>query len=378
MPGAPHRVVIAGAGVAGLEALVALHGLAGDRVDITLVSPNPRFGLRADAVDAAFGGPAPAQHDVAMIADDHGARLLRDALHVVHREYATALTESGRELRYDSLLVAVGAQAHPHAALRDALTFWGMDDVPAMTDLLGDIEAGRARSVMFVVPPGATWTLPAYELALLCAQWAIDRSLEVTVTIATPEPAPVAALGAQAGDAMTASLAAGGVRLRHRLPVQRLDGTRLLDLRGHVLARADRVVALPLLAGPRLRGLPHDPDGFIPVDATGAIRGVRDAFGAGDSTTVPVKQGGLAAQQGALAARAIARTAGAEVAEVEPHPTLRARSAGRAATWFVTPVLASDPRAALVAHTALWRPPTKVAMPYLATYLERVDAPIAD
>ena len=34
-----HRVVIAGAGVAGLEALVALHGLAGDRVDVTLVSP---------------------------------------------------------------------------------------------------------------------------------------------------------------------------------------------------------------------------------------------------------------------------------------------------------------------------------------------------
>ena len=133
MHGAPHRVVIAGGGVAGLEALVALHGLAGDRVDITLVSPNTRFGLRADAVDAAFGGPAPAQHDVAMIADDHGAHFLRDALHVVHREYATAITESGRELQYDSLLVAVGAQAHPHPALRDALTFWGMDDVPAMS-----------------------------------------------------------------------------------------------------------------------------------------------------------------------------------------------------------------------------------------------------
>ena len=186
MRGAPHRVVIAGGGVAGLEALVALHGLRRRprrhhaRVPEHALRPAGRCdGRRVRRADAE-------QHDVAMIADDHGAHLLCDALHVVHREYATALTESGRELQYDSLLVAVGAHADPHPALRDALTFWGMDDVPAMSDLLADIEAGRARSVMFVVPPGATWTLPAYELALLCAQYAVDRSLDVTVTIATP------------------------------------------------------------------------------------------------------------------------------------------------------------------------------------------------
>src|SRR5215207_7383777 len=158
MPGARHRVVIAGAGVAGLEALVALHGLAGQRVDIALVSPSTRFSLRADAVDAAFGRPAPVQHDVAMIADDHGAHLLPDSLHAVHREYRIAQTGSGRELAYDSLLVAVGAQARPHPALHDAVTFWGMDDVPAIAGLLADVEAGRARSIMFVVPPGTTWT----------------------------------------------------------------------------------------------------------------------------------------------------------------------------------------------------------------------------
>jgi sulfide:quinone oxidoreductase len=379
MPVARHRVVIAGAGVAGLEALVALHGLAGDRVDVTLVSPDTRFSLRADAVGAAFGGPTPAHHDVATIADDHGAHHLRDALHVVHREYRTALTQSGRELQYDSLLVAVGAHAHPHSALRDAFTFRGMDDVPAVTDLLGDIDAGRARSVMFVVPPGATWTLPAYELALLCAQYATDRSLEVNVTIATPEPAPLAALGAQAGDAMTASLDAAGVRLRARLPVQRLNRTRLLDVRGHVLASADRVVALPVLAGPRLRGLPHDPDGFIPVDATGAIRGVPDAFGAGDATTVPYKQGGLAAQQAAVAAHAIARAAGADVAATTLRPTLRAHAAaGAGARWFSTPARDVSRRSAVVSDAPLWHPSTKVSMPYLASYLRRVGADVAE
>ena len=37
------RVLIAGGGVAGLETLLALRTLAGDRVDITLVTPELRF-----------------------------------------------------------------------------------------------------------------------------------------------------------------------------------------------------------------------------------------------------------------------------------------------------------------------------------------------
>ena len=44
------RVVIGGGGVAGLEALLALHALAGDRVQLTLVAPDPDFAYRPLAV----------------------------------------------------------------------------------------------------------------------------------------------------------------------------------------------------------------------------------------------------------------------------------------------------------------------------------------
>ena len=37
------EVVIAGGGVAGLEALIALHSLAGTRVHVTLVAPERDF-----------------------------------------------------------------------------------------------------------------------------------------------------------------------------------------------------------------------------------------------------------------------------------------------------------------------------------------------
>ena len=57
------RVLIAGGGVAGLEALLALRDLAGDRVELTLLSPETDF-IRADgsrrAVRPRARGPPPA------------------------------------------------------------------------------------------------------------------------------------------------------------------------------------------------------------------------------------------------------------------------------------------------------------------------------
>lgn len=39
----PARVVVLGGGITGLETLLGLHELAGDRVDLTLVSPEPEM-----------------------------------------------------------------------------------------------------------------------------------------------------------------------------------------------------------------------------------------------------------------------------------------------------------------------------------------------
>ena len=49
------RAVIAGGGVAGLEALIAIRHLAGDRLELTLVAPEPDFVYRPFAVECGFG-----------------------------------------------------------------------------------------------------------------------------------------------------------------------------------------------------------------------------------------------------------------------------------------------------------------------------------
>jgi 2-polyprenyl-6-methoxyphenol hydroxylase-like FAD-dependent oxidoreductase len=50
----PPRVVIAGGGAAGLETLLALHALAADRLDVTIVAPEMKFRNRSMAVDQPF------------------------------------------------------------------------------------------------------------------------------------------------------------------------------------------------------------------------------------------------------------------------------------------------------------------------------------
>ena len=114
---------------------------------------------------------------------------------------------------------------------------------------------------------------------------------------------------------------------------------RALVLPGGAEIFVDRVITLPVLEGPRLHGLPHDPHGFIPVDAHGRVAGVADIYAAGDITAFPLKQGGLAAQQADAVAEMIAAAAGAAVTPRRSAGASRAADdRGRAA------VLAAEPQ----------------------------------
>src|SRR3954465_13413638 len=52
--GPPVRVLIAGGGIAALEALTALRALAGPRVELMLVAPEEEFVYRPVAVDEPY------------------------------------------------------------------------------------------------------------------------------------------------------------------------------------------------------------------------------------------------------------------------------------------------------------------------------------
>jgi sulfide:quinone oxidoreductase len=365
----PHHVVIAGAGIAGLEALLALHALADGHVTVTVLAPEDTFVVGAASVGTAFGHGAPPRHDTASIVAAHGAHCLRDSLARVRREDRVAIARSGEQLLYDALLVAVGA--HPEPVLDGALTFRGAGDVEVIERTLRELEAGRLTRLAFVVPAGVTWPLPAYELALLTAAHAELHGADVAIELTTPEPAPLAVFGDDASAHAAQALAAAGVRIHTGTEVTEVGAGGDLRAHGRVVTEAEQVIALPRLRGPRIDGLPHDDDGFLPVDDRCRVPGRAGVYAAGDATTSPLKHGGLGAQQAEHAAREIAQGAGAAVAAPIPHPVLRAQlMEGAGSTFLRTPLRArGDAAPSTVTAEALWWPPLKVAAPRLAAYL---------
>ena len=162
------RIIIAGGGIAGLEALIALRVHLGPNAEIELLEANTDLVERQRAVAEPFGGE-PARHfDLVRIAADHGARLRPDRLSSVDADQRRVRTVRGDTLDYDALLVAVGATAD--VAVPGALTFCGPHNVAAFTALLDDLDAGRVERVAFAPPTSVSWALPLYELALMTGE----------------------------------------------------------------------------------------------------------------------------------------------------------------------------------------------------------------
>ena len=188
------RIVIAGGGVAGLEALAALRAHLGAEPVIELVDGAVDLVERQWSVTTPFGGAPPRRFDLAEIARDLGAHLRPDHLLSVDVPARRLRTVRGDVLDFDALLVAVGARHD--VAVPGALTFSGPRDVGAFAGLLDDLRGGRVQRVAFAVPAGVAWTLPLYELALMTAdELALRASTAAELLLVTPEHEPLEAFG---------------------------------------------------------------------------------------------------------------------------------------------------------------------------------------
>jgi sulfide:quinone oxidoreductase len=358
------RVVIAGGGVAALEAVLALRRLAEERVWVELVAPEPRFWYRPLAVVERFGRGSLHGLDLATLADECGALFTVDELTAVDVDTHVARTKSGAELPYDALLVATGAR--PVAAIPGGTTFRGPADVEAYSALL----AASPRRLVFAVPGGVTWPLPLYELALQTATTVPDTEL----TFVTPEEEPLGIFGSAASAVVAAALEQRGIEL--------LTGTYAVAFEDGVLAvapdgalAADAVIALPRLNPAPIEGLPREADGFLPTDQHGRVRGADDVYAAGDAVAFPIKQGGIAAQQADAAAETIAAAAGAPIDPEPFRPVLRGLLVGGDAPTFLRVELAGGAGdTSVAAGEALWWPPGKIVGRHLAPFLaERAE-----
>lgn len=368
----PRQVLVAGGGVAGLEAVLAVHEIAKEPVAIRILAPEATFKYRPRAVLEPFGIGGQTRYSLGRIAELAGATHYRQALVSVDAGARRVTTDGGKELDYDTLVVAVGARTV--APFAEAVTF-AADRTEAFAAVLEEIRDGRVRRLAFVVPSGVAWPLPLYELALMTAIEAPRPDLgDLRLTLITPEATPLGIFGSRASEAVSSLLAERSVEVRSATYVERIEeGAAVLRPGGKRLS-FDRFVSLPRLVGPRIAGLPHDENGFIPVDKHARVIGVDDVFAAGDVTTLPVKQGGLGAQQADAAAEMIAAAAGLAIEPREFRPVLRGVLLTHGDPEYLRAALSGGQgETSAASGHVLWRPSAKVAGRFLAPFLSRLN-----
>ena len=368
------HVVIAGGGVAALEAVLALRDLAGDRVSITMLAPEDEFVFKPLAVAEPFALGDAQRLPLKRFARDLDVELVQAGLESVSPSSHIAKLSSGEELAYDKLVVATGARREE--PYEHVTTFRGQEDSEMLRGLIQDLEGQYAKRIAFVVPSGVTWSLPLYELALMTARRAYEMSLDdVELTLVTPEDEPLAIFGPGPSDEVRDLLeqAAIAVRCGVHAEVPR-QGTIVLRPGGDELA-CDRIVTLARLRGRAIRSLPHDEDGFLPIDNHGRVVGADDVYAAGDGANFPIKQGGIACQQADAVAEVIAKAAGVSLEPRSFRPVLRGRLiTGGESRFMRTDLSGREGDTAQTSPETLWWPPSKVAGRYLAPYLHETEA----
>jgi sulfide:quinone oxidoreductase len=347
-------IVIAGGGFAGLEALLALRSIGRDTLRLTLIAEDSDFTYRPLAVAEPFGlGHA---HRVPL--RRFGAdELLIDAVVGVDDHAREVHLREGGSRSFDALLVATGGRAVTGVA--GATTWWPSGDAESYGGLLRDVDEGYAKRIAIVIPPGAVWPLPAYELALMTAGEAKAMGQDdVKVTIVTPEREPLTLFGVRAAAAVAEELRWAGVDLVTGA-VARGDGDGLVLEPSGERVDVERVIAVPRIVGPALAGLECDEEGFILAREDGRVRGARHTWAAGDGIASPIKFGGVATQQARVAVAGIAREAGI-VAPDPGEPVVH----GRLLVGQRTRRLRGEGEGA-----PLWWPHGKVAGEYLPRWL---------
>ena len=370
-PQQPLDVLIAGGGVAALETMMALRARAGHRFGITLLAPERDFHYRPMAVVEPFTIAHARRIEPARVAADFDAHVITGALDAVVPDKRHVVTRAGARVDYDDLVIACGTRTRP--ALAGTVTVDDRNLGGALRGLVQDVEEGYVREIAFVAPAHAGWPLPLYELALMTAHRAYDMNVDVDISVVSAEGAPLAMFGSGISDELTRLLRNAGIAFHGSSVAEVAHGELTLRPSGERM-RPGRVVVLPYLEGPVLRGIETDAHGFVPVSERGEVHWLDDVYAAGDVTWYPIKHGGIAAQQADIVAATIAARAGIGMLPEPLRPVIRGMLlTGEDAVYLSAEPVGEGGFRSTVSAVCPWDPPTKIIARHLGPYLAGAD-----
>src|SRR5512146_1326036 len=106
----PFHVVIAGAGVAGLECALALRALADGLVSVELIAPEQEFIYRPLAVAEPFRTGEVRHFPLEPLVEAAGARLRHGTVAAVAPDEKTVALEAGDRIGFDAFVLAMGGR----------------------------------------------------------------------------------------------------------------------------------------------------------------------------------------------------------------------------------------------------------------------------
>ena len=192
----------------------------------------------------------------------------------------------------------------------------------------------------------------------------------------TPEPRPLSVFGPKVSDAVSGLLDRAGVTVYSSAKASVPKVGELVVTPPGIELHPQRMVAVPHLTGPSIRGLPGGgAHGFLPIDRYCCVGGAHGrVYAAGDAAEFPFKHGGVGTEMADSAASAMAVLAGHDI-EAEPfHPVIRAKLLGGKDPLYISARLIRDSGFESEVHdTPPWPEDEKVVAKELGGYLAQLD-----
>ncbi len=327
---AKPKVVVLGAGFAGLESTFYLRYKLGDKVDLTLVSEHDHFLFKPNTIYIPFGeDPEKLKIYLGKPAERRRIQFVQGRVQGIDPESRRVALED-QELGYDFLVVATGADMRPQEipGFREhALSIWAPDDMLRLREGFKRMvdrarEDGRQK-LLFLVPPNNRCSGPLYEIVMMVDTWLRRQKArdQVQITWTTFEEGFIQAFGPRLNTVVTDEFEDRGIEGLKGFVVTGVE-PGVVHYQNGEKREYDLLVSFPpYIAGQKYPTLPADDRGFIHVDPDSRrVKGHANIFAVGDAADFPIKQAFLALLQADAAADHLAAEVSAKPPEVNFEP----------------------------------------------------------
>jgi sulfide:quinone oxidoreductase len=295
-----ERVLILGAGFAGLELATRLSEAVPDAAQVTLIDASDSFVFGYSKLDLMFGRKSP---DAVQMHYRHISKPsveFRQESVVSIDPTTRRVTTDRNSYEADVLVVGLGADIVPELTpgLTDAGNeFYSVAGATRVREILPSFVSGHV--VIAVLGPFFKCPAAPFEAALMLHDFLAERGVRdaTSIKVLSPMGAPIP-ISPEASAGILAGLDERGIEFWPESVVTRLDpATRTASLRDGRTLDFDLFLGVPVHRAPEVverSGLAVD--GWIPVDPATFETRFPNVFAVGDVTSAPVPRVGVIAE----------------------------------------------------------------------------------